>query len=40
MAKEFLADLNKKFGGRDEEIVKVTELKRLEQEEKTMEEFV
>ena len=37
---EFLADIRRKFGGRDEESVKVAELKRLEQEGKTIEEFV
>ena len=37
---EFLADIRKEFGGGDKESVKVAELKRLEQEEKTMEEFV
>ena len=37
---ELLADLRKKFGREDEEAVKVAELKRLEQEGKTMEEFV
>jgi len=37
---EFLADIRKEFGGRDEESVKVVELRRLEQERKTMEEFV
>ena len=37
---EFLADIKKKFGRGDKEIVKVAELKRLEQEERTMEEFV
>ncbi len=36
---EFLADIRKEFGGEDKEIVKVAELKRLEQEEKTMEEL-
>ena len=38
--REFLADVRKEFGGEDEESVKVAELKRLEQEEKTMEKFV
>jgi len=33
---KFLADIRKEFGGGDEELVKVTELKRLEQGEKTM----
>ena len=36
---EFLADIRKKFGG-DKESVKVVKLKKLEQESKTMEEFV
>ena len=30
MVKEFLVEIKKKFGGRDEETVKVVELKRLE----------
>ena len=38
-AGEFLADIRKKFGG-DKELVKVAELKRLEQEGRTMEEFI
>ena len=33
---KFLADIRKEFGGGDEELVKVAELKRLEQGEKTM----
>ena len=37
---EFLADIKKKFGEEDKELVKVVELKRLEQESKTMEEFI
>jgi len=37
---KFLADIKKEFGGRDKEIVKVVELKRLEQGEKIMEKFV
>ena len=37
---EFLLELKKKFGGEDEESVKVAELRRLEQRERTMEEFV
>ena len=40
IAGEFLVDIKKEFGGKDKEGVKVTELKRLEQEEKIMEEFV
>ena len=35
----FLVDLRKEFGEEDEEAVKVVELKRLEQGNKTMEEF-
>jgi len=35
-----LAELKKEFGEGDKETVKVAELKRLEQGEKTMEEFV
>jgi len=37
---EFLADIKKEFGKGNKEIVKVVELKRLEQGEKMMEEFV
>ena len=37
---EFLADIRKEFGGGDKESVKVVELKKLEQEEKMIEEFV
>jgi len=37
---EFLADIKKEFGERDKKLVKVTKLKRLEQERKTMREFV
>ena len=37
---EFLADIKKEFGGGDKKGVKVTELKRLEQEGKIIEEFV
>ena len=40
IAGEFLADIKKEFGEEDEKTVKVAELKRLEQEEKTIEEFV
>jgi len=39
-AGEFLADIKKEFGGGDEETVKVAELKRIEQEEKTIKKFV
>jgi len=40
IAENFLVDLKKKFSGRDKKAVKIVELKRLEQENKTMEEFV
>jgi len=39
-AGEFLAEIKKEFGGGDEESVKVAELKKIEQEGRTMEEFV
>jgi len=39
-AGEFLADIKKEFEGGDEETVKVAELKRLEQEGRTMKKFV
>ena len=35
-----MAEIKKKFGGGDEELVKVAELKRIEQGGRTMEEFV
>ena len=37
---EFLTNLRKEFGGGEEEAVKAAELRRMEQEGKTMEEFV
>jgi len=37
---EFLTSLKKEFGGGEEELVKAAELRKLEQGEKTMEEFV
>ena len=37
---EFFVDIRKKFRGGNEEGVKVAELKRLEQERRSMEEFV
>jgi len=37
---KFLADIRKEFEGGDEEIVKVAELKRIEQGGKTMEKFI
>ena len=39
-AEEFLAEIRKEFGRGDEELVKVAELKRIEQGGKNMEEFV
>jgi len=39
-AGEFLAEIKKEFGGGDEELVKVAELKRIKQGGKNMEEFV
>ena len=40
IAGEFLANIKKEFGKGDKEIVKVAELKRLEQKGRTVEEFV
>jgi len=37
---EFLLELKKEFVGGDDELIKIVELKRIEQEGKTMEEFV
>ena len=37
---EFLVDIRKEFGGEDKELVKMAELKRLEQGSKMIEEFV
>jgi len=37
---EFLVDIKKEFGEGDEELVRVAELRRLEQRRKTIEEFV
>jgi len=39
-AGEFLLEIKKEFRGGDKESVKVTELKRMEQEGRLMEEFV
>ena len=36
---EFLAEIKKEFGG-DEELLKIAELKRIEQGDRTMEKFV
>ena len=35
-----MTDIRKEFGGEDEELVKVAELRRIEQGGKTMEKFV
>ena len=40
MAEEFLVDLKKEFGKREEEIVKAVKLRRLEQGRKIIEEFI
>ena len=40
IAREFLAEIKKEFEGGDKEVVKVAELRRLEQRKKIMEEFV
>ena len=40
LAGEFLAEIKKEFGRGDEELVKVAELKKIEQGERTIEEFV
>jgi len=37
---EFLMEIKKEFGGGDEESTKVTKLKKIEQEGRTMEKFV
>ena len=37
---EFLAEIKKKFGGGEEESVKATELRRIEQGRRRMEDFV
>ena len=37
---EFLLDLKKEFGGGDNKTMKVAELKKMEQGEKTIEKFV
>jgi len=37
---EFLAEIKKEFERGDKELIKVVELKRIEQESRTMEEFV
>ena len=40
LVEEFLTILKKEFGGREEELVKAAELRKLEQGGRTMEEFV
>ena len=40
IVEEFLADIKKELGRGNKEAVKVAELKRIEQENKTMEKFV
>ena len=39
-AEEFLTSLKKEFGGGEEESIKAAELRKMEQGEKTMEEFI
>ena len=39
-AREFLAGLKREFGGGDEEMVKVAELKKLDQGGRIMKEFI
>ena len=40
LAEKFLVEIKKEFGGEDEELIRVAELKRLEQRSRTMEEFI
>ena len=40
LAEEFLLELKKEFEGGDKELVKIKELRRIEQRERTMEKFV
>ena len=40
IVEEFFISLKKEFGGREEESVEVAELRKLEQGERTMKEFV
>ena len=39
-AGEFLMNIRKEFGGGDEKATKIVELRKIEQEEKTIEKFV
>ena len=39
-AGKFLVEIRREFGGGDEKLVKVAELKKIEQGERTMEKFV
>ena len=40
LAGKFLSEIKKEFRGKDEELVKIVELKRIKQGERIMEEFV
>jgi len=40
LVEEFLAEIKKEFGEEDKESLKIAELKRIEQEGRTIEEFV
>ena len=40
LAEKFLLELKREFGGEDEELVKVADLKKIEQEGRMIEEFV
>ena len=40
LVREFLATIKREFGGEDEELVKVAELKRLKQGRRMIKEFV
>ena len=40
IVKDFLMDLKREFGRRDDKIIKVVELKKVEQESRIIEEFV
>jgi len=40
LAEEFLAEIKKEFGGGDKELVKIAELRKIEQGGRTMEKFV
>ena len=40
LVEEFLAEIKKEFGGEEKELMKMAELKRLEQGSRIMEEFI